>query len=500
MEEVSNMENINSKFGKSAFLAFTGICVSTVFKYAFRVLIARSYSPSGYGLFYLGIAFLTVLSNLAILGTSKSTTRWVSYFIEDGGMIKGVVFSAMKIAIPFSLIISSILFFNAGPLSRMIGKPEFIPVLKVFSIAVPFMAFYKVIYSWVRGLQNTVIRVLVFDILKPGLFLVSILVSLYMGLSLNAFAGIYTISISVMAGASFIVFRKVSRPQDVQKKFSARRMFFFSWPIMFSSMLFMAVEYTDIIMLGFMETSYSLGVYNAALPVASTLMFVMYAFGYLLMPKISEIVSKSSKEKVAEVYSRVVWWIFLFTVPGFLLLFGFSQEILSLFFGTDFVAGSGVLRVLSTGFFLTAIIGPIGDFFVSLGDKYRHLMIYFAIAVPNIVFNYLLIPEYGFMGAGVSLAVSLVFGKGLGMFLFWKETGRTPFGIKFLKLFLLNLMTFTPFFVSSRIFESPAVSILALVPGYILLAGLMVKESGLLEDEDIEMIDNVLDQLKPSNI
>ena len=70
-----------------------------------------------------------------------SLQRFVSFYKGKGdkGRIKGTILCALKISLPLSIIFAVILFFHADWVSiRVSHQPELTPVLRIFSIGIPF--------------------------------------------------------------------------------------------------------------------------------------------------------------------------------------------------------------------------------------------------------------------------------------------------------------------------------------------------------------------------
>jgi len=79
---------------------------------------------------------------LAAIGLPAGVTRYISFYKgkEDKGRIKGTIISAIKMNLPISIIFALLLFFGAGWISvHIFHDANLTPVLRVFSIAVPFL-------------------------------------------------------------------------------------------------------------------------------------------------------------------------------------------------------------------------------------------------------------------------------------------------------------------------------------------------------------------------
>ena len=80
-------------------------------------------------------------SNTLSGGLAWGIQRFVSFYKGKGDKsgIKGTILGALKISLPLSIIFAIILFFHADWVSiRVSHQSELTPVLRIFSIAIPF--------------------------------------------------------------------------------------------------------------------------------------------------------------------------------------------------------------------------------------------------------------------------------------------------------------------------------------------------------------------------
>ena len=122
---------------KGAGIVFSGLIISKILSYLFRVFIARFYGPSDYGIFTLGLAIVSILVIIAVLGLSSGVTRYIAEYIAKKNFegVKGVITSSMKMVFPLSIIFSIILFMSSSFLAiDVFHMPKLSEVLMVQAI------------------------------------------------------------------------------------------------------------------------------------------------------------------------------------------------------------------------------------------------------------------------------------------------------------------------------------------------------------------------------
>lgn len=96
-------------------------------------------------------------------------------------------------------------------------------------------------------------------------------------------------------------------------------------------------------------------------------------------------------------------------------------------FGREYMVGGTTLSLLSVAYFSHAIAGPNANVLTSIGRTRVIMWDNVAIAVLNAILNVVLIPEYGFLGAGAATAISYVVLNVLYSAQLYRETGIHPF-------------------------------------------------------------------------
>ncbi|MFB6088174.1 MAG: polysaccharide biosynthesis C-terminal domain-containing protein [Candidatus Aenigmatarchaeota archaeon] len=264
---------------------------------------------------------------------------------------------------------------------------------------------------------------------------------------------------------------------------------------MVSSILFLLIRWLDIFMLSIFKTSYEVGIYNAALPTASILILVLYSFKYMLLPKSTEFLSNGNIKEMKENYQTTVKWIFLLTLPIFVLMLIFPGKFLGFLFGSEFTRGGMTLSVLAIGYFYASIIGPTGDILISAGKTKQFMAIFSVITILDLTMNYLLIPTWSYLGAGIALTTSFIIGWSFSVILVYRELKIIPFNKKLLKPSLLALLFSMPLYILTKNYEMSISQIVIVSVAFVVIYVSMLFKLKVFEEQELKLIKSFKDRV-----
>ncbi len=204
-----NEEYLNKslrKIAKGAGIGFTGTFIGMALGYLSRMVIARFLGASDYGLISLGFAAMTIAATLSMVGLAAGIKRYVSFYKGKGDKrrIKGTILGALKISFPLSIIFALLFFFNADWISyHVFSEPELTPILRIFSVAIPFMVLSRNFIATTVGFQDLRYRVYVNDLFQNIFKLIAIVTFLALGFGVIGAAYGWILAIVLMP---FVVF------------------------------------------------------------------------------------------------------------------------------------------------------------------------------------------------------------------------------------------------------------------------------------------------------
>lgn len=469
---MSNEEHLNEslrKIAKGAGIGFTGAFIGMAFGYLSRIVIARFLNPEGYGLITLGIAGMSIAATLASLGLPSGIRRYVSFYKGKGdeGRIKGTILGALKISFPLSLFLAILTFIGADWISiHVFNELKLTPILRIFSIAIPFSVLAQNLVSSTIGFQDLRYKVYVNDIFQNTFKLAAIVTLLLLGFGVLGAAWGWVLAIILTPFLAFYfldkklfpIFRSKIKSIPVEKE-----LFSFSWPLIFVSAAGLVIGWTDTLMLGYFSTASDVGIYNVALPTAMLLMNITVAFSMIFLPVASELYGRNRIEDLRTAYSAVTKWVFSLTLPIFLLMALFSESIIQIIFGSAYIPGAIVLSILAAGFFIDSATGPVSSIIQTCGRTKINMGCSFIGAGTNFTLNFLLIPVYGIKGAAIATASSYVLMKIALLISAYRIAGMQPYKMSYLKPLLASVIAVSVVYAVTKYFIGVSFFVLAVM-------------------------------------
>ncbi|MHC3437791.1 oligosaccharide flippase family protein [Natrialbaceae archaeon A-gly3] len=404
---MANRERELSALLSSAVLVMVGGVMASVAKLGERVVIGRLLSPDAYGEVSVGLAFLTFATTLALAGCTQGVARFVPRYDETADR-RGVWVSGLAVTGVFSLIIALGMFVFADPIaSRFFETEVAVTFVRLLALSLPFIVGFRVAAAGLRGYENTIYRTIAHDLLDPFLRIGVIALLLVAGVGIVA-AGIGYL---VAALATFVVAHLFLNRLMVLRgtvRTHTTELMRFSAPLIVSTVIGTMLTRTDTLMLGYFRSSFEVGMYDAAYPLASGLLIVLTAFGFLYLPIASRLDAEDDRNAVNDIYATTTKWVYVVTFPAFALLVVFPRDVIHIVFGPAYTEAATVLPILAAGFFLSAAAGRDRETLSAVGATTWIAVGNVVGLTMNVLINLALIPRYGIIGASIASVISLL--------------------------------------------------------------------------------------------
>jgi O-antigen/teichoic acid export membrane protein len=295
---------------------------------------------------------------------------------------------------------------------------------------------------------------------------------------------------------------------DYEKKdySSLNKEFFnYSWPIVFYSIISTIFFSIDIFSLGYYKSASAVGIYNAAAPIAGLMGLIPTLFMQLFFPMINRAYSNKNYNLIEQTSKQITKWIFMITLPAFILLFFFPGAALNILFGADYLPAENALRLLLLSSFISAIFIVSSNLMLMLGKSRLILFNMMISAILNLTLNSLLIPmdsifyldnSNGLIGASLATLLSVLFFNLLFIFQTKKYLLFIPFRRKMINLLLISVIPSAALFYARRIMPKNIFSIIILSLSFILIYWFFALIFHSLDKNDIMIINSFWQRIK----
>ena len=411
----TQMEHNLKELLKGSGIAFAFKILGMASGYVFILLITRNFGAEAMGVFALSFTLLNITTVIGKLGLDTALLRFVAEYSSQQrwDKVRNVYIKSLRIAVPFCIVLSALLFFTAPYLAKYVFKKEHLSVyFRIISLAVVPMVLKSINQESLRGLKK--IKEFSF-LMNMSIYLTTaLLVGLYIlfaeDKTITALLDILVASVFFVAFISFYLWKKnliIKNSEQTVDTVRYRTLLNVSIPMLLSSSMFLIMQWTDTIMLGMFRTESEIGIYNVALRVASLTSIMLFAINSIAAPKFAEFYGKKDMQGLQQTVQHSTKLIFWTSFPILLVFFLFPSLILGIF-GEAFETGVYALMFLTFGQFINAISGSVGYILQMTGKQKVFQNILLLATIINIILNAVLIPQFGINGAAFSSMVSMV--------------------------------------------------------------------------------------------
>ena len=375
------------------------------------IFLARILGPGQYGIFSFTYSLLFLFALLAKFGTDTASMRYISSYLSEKDTYKLLNFLKLALTVVVLGSLISILIFYSLFHFKFFNTNSFpdamlIPAL----IGIPLLALLHLAQYSLRGFHAIVLSQIPESILRPSILFLGCLF-LWMGEKhLDAVTVINLNNLSLLIAclvAAYLLFKRIPKSYNSISKLPYKSIIFSLTSFTLISGIHLVLSQTDILMLGFSTSPDKVGYYAAAARIGILVVFTLNAVSSALAPIISSLHSKNEIEKLEKIANFSSKLSFYSTLPIFLMIIFFGEQILS-FFGEEFKFAYHALVILSLGQLVKSFFGPIGFLLTMTGEEKTATKIYGTSAIVNVLLNFLLIPILGIKGAAISTAASSI--------------------------------------------------------------------------------------------
>jgi O-antigen/teichoic acid export membrane protein len=148
------------------------------------------------------------------------------------------------------------------------------------------------------------------------------------------------------------------------------------------------------------------GIYNAAYSLGSYASFLIMPIGTVIYPTIARLYDQGNLEEARNYLSHSLKYFFMLAIPAGAGISILAKPLLELLTTPEFAPGAVIIPFIATGIVIYAL-HPIGEYIILLTKKTGLLVMLLCLsAIANIVFNFILIPVMGLLGAAIATLIA----------------------------------------------------------------------------------------------
>ena len=431
----------------------------------------------------IGLSILILAGTLSYLGYAQGISRFTAYYAgsNQNEKIKPGLVSINLFTILLGLVSSFIVYFFSKSIAvGFFHEVKLEPILKIFSTGILFFSVAQVLNGSLRGLKKIHLLIFTDSILYKALPLIVFpLLFFLFGLRVEGAAWAYisgTIAMSMAAG--YFVYRETtSLPgKMVFSKTCFKEITKFSLPLSLANIMNQLRGRMDIFLIGFFLSSGKVGIFTVALTLASMLNIFLSSIVTIFNPVASELYGKGDIDKLSEIFSMSLKWLFILVFPVMLFLVFFSESSITIIFGQSYKSAAPLLAILAICYFLKSAVGPTGATLLATGRSNTVFVVNMISLGISLLLCLTLIPVFGLIGGAFATGIAVVFQQAAMLFLLKKVIDVRFWGMRIFiyVAYCLILVYLISFSLSGYITNIYALFSVALVYYALSMAGALV--------------------------
>lgn len=418
-------------FANTSWLFFEKV-LRILVSFAITIFVIRYLGPKDFGLFSYVLSFFILFSPISILGLEHIVVREIVKLPGKSNELLGTTFFLRAAGALLTIFLIAVTLLLTGEeLSTSV-------LILLASVSSLFQAFSVIDYYFRAKVQAKFsayafsASVLLSAILKGTLILIKA--------PLIYFVMAYTAEF-IFLSAGLIWVYKYNKLKIIDWKFSkelAVSLLKDSWPLMLTGIVVIIYMKIDQIMIKHMINEEAVGYYAAAVRICEAWYFIPVVICNSLFPAIVNARNVSLKlynNRLQKLYDILAWMAIAIAVPVTI----FSGSIINILFGSEFSQSAPVLTIyIWAG--VAVFLGVASSQYLITENFTKISFIRSLLGmIVNVVLNFILIPEYGIIGAAIATLVS--YAVATFSILFFKKTSH-QFIMIFKTLFFITLFEY----------------------------------------------------------
>lgn len=376
-----------------------------------QILLASWMGAEAFGTYSLAWACVAITATLTGLGLPGTVVRFVATYRAGGepGLLRGLMSFSRTWTLTAATAIAALCIVLVPQWPR---AAPYADAVSLAFIAVPALAVLNLDSAIARGCGWITWSAIAEQIARPAVLIVigAAVAASVENPSAEHFVVACAAAYAVVALVQHAVVRQRINPVvAVAAQRSDRSL----WTAVSAGVLLLngsqAVRMnTDPLLVSLFLSPLEVGVYTAAMRVATLVAFVMMVAGVAAQPTIAALHSRGSRDELDSFVRRVTRSTFTASLALGIALAVAGRPILALF-GPEFTAGYHALLILIAGHAMAASVGPLTSVLVMTGQQRWAAAIHTVSLPVNAALSCLLIPRFGIVGAALATATSLTF-------------------------------------------------------------------------------------------
>lgn len=376
-------------------------------------LMARYLGTESFGLINYSLAYIIIFTNVTNLGINNVIVNEILKNRDKTGEIIGTTIYLRFASAIISILSLFIIIKYFNPDDTLI---QVITIIQ--SLSLLFVVFDSIVYWFQSNLQSKYI--VISKIIALTFASIWRLILIFLEKSIYYFAVATTIEAIVLTIFMIVFYVKFKGPRLYFSFQTAKMLMSKSYYFFIAGLLIMIYTQMDKIMLGQMTEVTTVGIFTAAMTIASLWVFIPYAIIESARPIImaaKDVSEESYIKKYKQLCCSIIW----ISIGASIAITFLAKPLVLMVYGKEFIDAITVLIILIWSR-IFSLIGSTRAIWLTVENLGKFQVIFVGIgALLNVVLNIILIPQYGAIGAAIATLIAELISTFFAVLLF-KET------------------------------------------------------------------------------
>jgi O-antigen/teichoic acid export membrane protein len=376
---------------------------------AYGVVLAQSLGAEGLGVYYLALTVVSIGVVLGRFGLDTTLLRYVSIFAKkaDWRNVRYLARNGQLTVTAVSSLLAVLVYFIAPWVSENVFfKPDLETPLRWMAISVVPMALVAINAELLKAVNRVGTGLLMQSFAVPLISLVLLFFLKDFGVLGAVLAHVGGSTVAMTLSCLLVRWSYPHISSFFAPLMSHRVLLKTAVPMMTVAFMNLLIDMTDTLMIGVLLTSQDVGIYGVALRITAISSLILVAVNSVVAGRFASLWSEQSLDELSVLARRTTLAMTSLATIMLLVFVCLAGPILA-WFGSEFVDGANVLRILAVSQFFVLATGPVAYLLMMTGHEQFHRNNLIACAILNVLLNLIFIPEYGISGAAFATALSL---------------------------------------------------------------------------------------------
>lgn len=383
---------------KGTYYLLISTVVYTFSGYLMHIGLGRILGPSDYGVFVVVLYLMTLASLILTTGIPQAVAKFVSEKDEDADAVGA---SAMKVQFVLSLAIFLLYYLFAGLIASALNDESLKSYIQVSAFAIPISGIFSVYIFYLNGLrkynEQAYVNIL-YSLARVTLPLALVL------LGLSVFGAVIGQILAPLA--AFFIFIRYPF-WKTKSGFNALKIIRFAVPVVLFSAATSIFQSLDLFFVkSLLVDAAQTGYYSAVSTISKVPLLVMLALTGALYPAISSSSSGGHLERTGAYAREAFRYSLMFLLPVTFILSATSNGLVELLYSKIYLPAGEPLSLLVFGILFFALFTLFTTIMIGCSHPKAAMLISFFVLALDFIFNSLLVPKYGMMGAAAATTIS----------------------------------------------------------------------------------------------